>query len=233
MTVTMFAGSQTLPTTLPPASGHIYGWVDTSVPGHRELSLGGGSTVNATIPSGYYRGDELATELTGQSIPTTFADGLFTVTAPVANTLISEDRLAAIMGLAARAGQTMPVLATWTSGRISPVAIPLLGAIWTRVTVDADDVLAMSRQQRASGYAWGAVRVWDVELLMHRWAFEAFEFGWCSKGKVSIVCGSDVAMSSSVTGGKIEGQVLSVTRPVWSSTVELQATVTLRIAEVA
>jgi len=224
----MFPGSSVLPATLPPASGYLYGWVDTSVPGHRTITDDPGASVTYTLASGFYRGDELAAELTTQGLATSYDNGKFTVSA--AGNLASDDRLAVILGIAARSGQTL--IDTTVSGRISPVAIPLLGAQWQQVTVDADDVMTLSRQQRASGYAWGATRVWDVEVLMHRWAFEAFEFGWCSKGKVSIVCGSDVAMSSSETGGKIEGQVLSVTRPVWSSTVELQATVTMRIAEV-
>jgi len=227
MTFAMFPGSSVLPATLPPASGYIYGWVDTSVPGHRTITDTGGPTTY-TLASGYHRGDELAAELTTQGLATTFDNGQFTLS--LTGKVGSDDRLAVILGVAARSGQSL--IETAVSGRISPVAIPLLGAQWQRVTVDADDVMTLSRQQRASGYAWGATRVWDVEVLMHRWAFEAFEFGWCSKGKVTVVCGSDVAMSSSETGGKIEGQVLSVTRPVWSSTVELQASVVLRIAEV-
>ena len=229
---TMYPASSTLPATLPPASGYLSGWVDTSVPGHRKLFLPVASVL-ATLASGYYRGDALAAALVAQSVPTTFSGGLFTITPPAPDVVTATDRLAVLLGLTARAGQTLPSAAAVTSQRISPVAIPLLGAIWTAVTVDADDVIQVSRQQRASGYAWGAVRVWDVEILMHRWAYEAFDFGWCSKGKVTVVCGSDVAMASGVTGGKIEGQVLSASTPVWSSTVELQASVTLRIAEVA
>lgn len=224
MTSHMFPPSSPLPASLPPASGYLYGWVDTTVPGHRVISTTQPATF--TIPPGYYRGDALADELTSQGLATTFANGRFSTE----KTLIGTDRLGVLMGFFAQSGQQLP--GDSASFRISPVAIPLLGAIWDAVTIDADDALTMSRSQRASGYVWGAVRVWDVTLTMHRWSFEALDFGWCTRGKVTVVCGSETAMSSAETGGKIEGQVLSISRPVWSSTVELQATVTMRIAEV-
>jgi hypothetical protein len=230
----MFPSSSPLPASLPPASGHLYGWVDTSVPGHRTLSE---TTTPSTftVADGYYRGDELAAALTTAGLSASYETdpGLFRLAPGSTKILASTDRLGVLLGFFARAGQTLPAATgVMTAYRVSPVAIPLLGAVWDAVTIDADDALQMSRAQRASGYVWGAVRVWDVTLMMHRWSFEALGVGWCTRGKVTVVCGSDTLMSSSETGGKIEGHVLSVSRPVWSSTVELQATVTMRIAEV-
>jgi len=208
-------------------AGWLYGWVDTSVPGHRAIAIG--ATVY-TIPSGYYRGDEIATELTALGATTTL-DARFEVEAPGSDTLTSTDRLAVLMGLTTRAGQQLASATKHPAQVYSPVAIPLHGAIWTQVTVDVDDVHAMSRQRRVSGYCWGAVRVWDVELLMPTESFEAFQFGWCSKGKVTIVCATDAPMSSSQTGGRIEGTVLSVSRPEWLSEGETGCIVRMRIAE--
>jgi hypothetical protein len=208
-------------------AGYLYGWVDTSVPGHRAITIG---ATTYTIPSGYYRGDEIATELTALGLSTTF-DAIFTVNVPGSDTLTSTDRLAVLMGLLTRAGQQLASATKHESTVCPPVAIPLHGAIWTQVTVDVDDVHAMSRQRRVSGYCWGAVRVWDVELLMPTSSLEAFQFGWCGKGKVTIVCGTDAPMSSSETGGSIEGTVLSVSRPEWLSEGETGCIVRMRIAE--
>jgi hypothetical protein len=208
-------------------SGWLYGWVDTSVPGHRQIELGG-TTYN--IPSGYYRGDEIATELTALGCQT-LLDARFTVGSNTAATLTSTDRLAVLMGFTVRAGQTLAAATKHEALVYSPVAIPIYGAIWNNVTVDADDVYTLSRVQRTSGYCWGAVRVWDVEILMPRASFEALQFGWCTKGRVTIVCGVDAPMSATQTGGSIQGQVLAVGRPEWLAEVEQVARVTMRIAE--
>jgi hypothetical protein len=208
-------------------SGWLYGWVDTSVPGHRAIQLG---ATTYTIPSGYYRGDELATELTALGC-STLLDASFSVDASPAATLTSTDRLAVLMGFTVRAGQTLGALAKHEALVYSPVAIPIYGAIWNSVTVDADDVYTLSRVQRTSGYCWGAVRVWDVEILMPRASFEALQFGWCTKGRVTVLCGTDSPMASGQTGGTIQGQVLAVGRPEWLSEVEQVARVTMRIAE--
>lgn len=208
-------------------SGWLYGWVDTSVPGHRAIQLG---STTYTIPSGYYRGDELATELTALGCSTQL-DAVFGVSVSPAATLTSTDRLAVLLGLTVRAGQTLGAATKHTARVYSPVAIPIHGGIWTAATIDADDVYTLSRVQRTSGYCWGAVRVWDVELLMPRASLEALQFGWCTKGRVTVLCGTDSPMASNQTGGTIQGQVLAVGRPEWLSEVEQTARVTMRIAE--
>jgi hypothetical protein len=209
-------------------AGYLFGWVDTSVPGHRLITEGASLR---TLASGYYRGDALAAALTTAGLPTTFASGRFTCTPGSATTLTSTDRLAVLLGLTARAGQQLASAATHTSTVFSPVAIPHVGAMWQSVVVDADDVLSMSRQQRSAGYVWGGTRVWDVTLTLSRPAVEALAQGWCHRGRVTVHCGTDAPMSASEPRGYIQGAVLSVSAPSWMSSVETFATVTIRIAE--
>jgi hypothetical protein len=220
-----------LPATLPTPAAWLLGWVDTSVPGHRQIRYG---ATTVTVPSGYYRGDALAAQLTALGLPTALGPGVFTVTPPSPATLRSIDQLGVIMGLFALTNETRSSAATHTSNRISPVAIPLQGAHWTQLQVDSDDVLTMSRAARAAGYVWGAVRVWEVELYLARHAFEALQRGWCLRGKVTVTPAlSGVSpMSAGETQGLIEGQVLQVMRPEWTSPTEVQARVRMRIAEV-
>lgn len=223
--------SGALPAVLPSPAAYLFGWVDTTVPGHREIRVG---VTTYTIPSGYIRGDEIAAELAGLGLVTSFGAGIFEVKPSSAATLESVDRLGVIMGFHGRAGgEILASSATHESLRYSPVAIPLQGAHWSAVAVDADDVLRVSRTQRASGYVWGFARVWDVELWMSRQAWEAFEFGWCSKGRVTVTPDPPPAgaMGSSESGGFIQGQVLSVSRGEWTSATEVQARVKMRIAE--
>lgn len=218
------------PAALPAPSGWLYGWVDTSVPGHRTIGDGG---TPRTVASGYYRGDALATAINATGLTATIDRGVWTVTPSSApDTLESDDRLLVALGIAGAAGQTLASASSHTGLRISPLTIPVEGASWDAVTVDSDDVMALSRQQRASGYCWGAVRVWDVSLVLTRAALEAFASGWCLKGRVTVLAGDDTPMSSSNPDGYIQGQVLRVNPPEPFDAVEMHWRVKMRIAEV-
>ena len=219
-----------LPATLPTAAAYLYGWVDTTIPGHRTIT--DGPSVR-TLASGYHRGDALAAELTAAGLPCAFANGRFTASPTIPDEMTATDRLAVIMGFLGRAGHLLNTSATHVSAHISPVAIPLHGAMWNQITIDSDDVMQLSRQQRASGYAWGAVRVFDVELTLHRWAFEALSTGWCTRGRVTVVAGDDTPMSGTNPDGYIQGQVLQVSRPEVIDEIEQVYRVLMRIAEVA
>jgi len=218
------------PVSPPPSpAAYLLGWVDTNVPGHRWLRAG---ATLYEVPPGYYRGDEIAAELTTQGLTTNYDAGLFDVRPLPSATLTADDRLGVVMGLFARAGETLPSKASHVSQRISPVAIPLVGAHWRAVTTDADDVLTVSRTQRAAGYVWGSARLWDIELWMSRQSWQAFEFGWCARGKVTVTpsLGLTQPMSGPQPAGFIEGQVLSVQRAEWTSSAEVLARVQMRIA---
>jgi hypothetical protein len=219
-----------LPSSLPTPGAYLLGWVDTSVPGHRSLAAG---ATTYTLASGYFRGDKLAAELTAAGLTADYTLGRFEVKPVGSQTLTAVDRLGVIMGLTARAGEVLTSKTNHLSQRFSPVAIPLQGGHWSRVEVDADDVLTVSRTQRAAGYVWGFARVWQVELWMSRQAWEAFSFGWCSKGRVTLTPDLALtdAMSGAESGGYLQGQVLSVSRGEWTSPTEVQARVTMRIAE--
>ena len=224
-------GSSPLPPQLPPAAGYLWGFVDGRINGHKTLRVGA-ADLNLTAVT---RADAIAGLLAATGVVTcTFADGLFTV-APTSppQTLggSSSGRLGWLMGLLPRAMVTpLPAAASFVSSRVSPVAIPHLGAIWQRVEVDADDVLDVSRRMIPTGYVWGGVRVFDVSLTVHRWALEALAEGWCCRGKVAVECGSSSPMGPAEPGGIIEGTVLGVSEPEWLSASELIATVRMRIA---
>ena len=224
---TLWRPQSTLPTALPVASAHLYGWVDTSVAGHRTLKAG---ATTYTLASGYIRGDAIAAAMTTAGLGTTYSNGRFTVTPGAPTTIDSTDRLAWAMGLLSRAGQQLASAATHTSGVISPVAIPLYGAKTQRVEIDADDIATTARTNRVAGFVWGAVRVYEVRLYMHRWSLEALQAGCCQRGQVTVAGAVANAVSDTEPGGTITGHVLSVSRPEWDGPAELGATVTMRIA---
>lgn len=227
-------GSSSLPPQLPSAAGYIWGFVDGRVPGHRRLRV---ASTNINLASSLVRADAVAAAISASAAVTScaFADGLFTLVPASAPQTIGGDssgRLGWLMGLLPRASATSSLPASsFVSSRVSPMAVPHLGAIWRTVAVDADDVFDRSRRLVPAGYAWGGVRVWDLELTVHRWALEALAEGWVTRGKVAVQCGSTTAASGpSETGGIVEGSVLGVSEPEWLSGSELIATVRMRIA---
>lgn len=229
----MWRGSSALPPQLPSAAGYIWGHVDGRVPGHRTLRVG---SANITLPASLTRADGLAALIQGAASVSscTLADGRFTLvpaTAPSTLGGASTGRLGWLMGLLPRASTTSTTTASsFTSSRISPLAVPILGAIWQEVSVDADDVFDASRRGIPAGYCWGGVRVWRLTVTLHRWALEALAEGWVTRGKVAVQCGPSGPVGPSEVGGIVEGTVLGVSEPEWLSASELIATVNMRIA---
>jgi hypothetical protein len=217
-----------LPDVLPPPAAMLYGYVDTSEAGYRTLRVG---STTYTVTSGIYRADELATQLTSQGVPTTHAGGLYTVTPASATALRADDRLAVIMGLTQQASMTpTSSVSSFTSQRIAPVAIPLAGFYTQSHRVDADDERQNDRMERDMGYTWGAARVLTVRLTLHKWALDAWLFGWCQRGKVTLVGSLDDILEPLRPNGRIDGRVMSTSTPTWLGEAQLWAEVTMTLA---
>lgn len=217
-----------LPDVLPPPAAMLYGYVDTSETGYRSLRLG---ATTYTVPSGIYRADELPAELTALGAPTTQTGGLYTVTPASSTTLTAPDRLAVIMGLTQQASTTPTSTASsFTSQRIAPVAIPVAGFYTQSHRVDADDDRLNDRMERDMGYTWGAARVLTVRLTLHKWALDAWLFGWCQRGKVTLFGSLDVPLDAATPNGRIDGHVMSTTTPTWLGEAQLWAEVSMTLA---
>jgi hypothetical protein len=219
-----------LPDVLPPPAAMLYGYVDTSEAGYRSLKVG---ATTYTIPAALsaYRADELATALTTAGAPTTHAGGLYTVTPASSMSLTAPDRLAVIMGLTQEASLSPTASATsFTSQRIAPVAIPIAGFYTQSHRVDADDERLNDRMERDMGYTWGAARVLTVRLTLHKWALDAWLFGWCQRGKVTLVGNLDDILEGLRPNGRIDGRVMSTTTPTWLGEAQLWAEVSMTLA---
>jgi hypothetical protein len=217
-----------LPDVLPPPAAMLYGYVDTSEAGYRTLRVG---STTYTVTSGIYRGDELATQLTSQGVPTTHAGGLYTLTPGTSAMLTAPDRLAVIMGLTQQASLSPTSSASsFTSQRIAPVAIPIAGFYTQAHRVDADDERLNDRMERDMGYTWGAARVLTVRLTLHKWALDAWLFGWCQRGKVTLVGNLDDILEPLRPNGRIDGRVMSTTTPTWLGEAQLWAEVSMTLA---
>ena len=214
---------EALPATLPPAAAYLYGYVDATVPGYRQLAVGG-STL--TLASAVTRGDGLAAALTTAGVPTTFANGLFTVAPSPSATIRPVDRLGVLLGLFSRANTVAhPSTASLTSERISPVAIPLAGFAVSAQRIQADDDMLQDRLLRQTGYVYGSARVFDVRVTMHKWALQALMFGWCMMGRVAFV-GPDASLVDGATpDGSLTARVLSVSEPMFIGAAQLWAEV--------
>ena len=216
-----------LPSELPPAAAMCFGYVDASVTGYCRLRAG---STTYQLASGIYRGDALATALTTAGLSTTHAAGRFTVTPASPMSLRGIDRLGVLLGLVARASDGIPSASSFTSSRLSPVAIPLAGYFVESQRIDADDEQVPDRLERDMGFVWGGARVVTVRLTMHKWALDAWLFGWCQRGRVTFEGSNASPFGASQPGGAITGRVLSTASPQWIGEAQLWAEVRVTLA---
>lgn len=209
----------------------IMGYVNTNVPGYREVEVAGRRGVAA---SGTYRFDAWLTAL-GAATGYTFFDeeshGLIVCDAPPT----FWDRSGWLMGWNLEAGVAS---AGSAATGIPPGCIPAIGANWTDVTLDREVRSSVDRQRRSSGFVWGSARLWRVVFKMHRWSLEALASGWCLAGRVNIVpaslpAGRDTwpAWSTSAPTGYLDGYVVNgIERVRWMNRTETLAEVSLILA---
>jgi hypothetical protein len=216
-----------LPSQLPPAGAMLYGYVDATETGYRRVRF---ASTAYQLASSIYRGDALAAALTAAGVPSTHADGRFTLTPATAGQLTGLDRLGVLLGLIAKAGDSIPSAASFTSSRLSPVAIPLAGYHVEAQRIDADDERVPDRLERDMGFVWGGARVVTVLLTLHKWALDAWLFGWCQRGKVAIEGGNASLFGAGQPGGAITGRVISTTTPRWLGDAQLWAEVRVTLA---
>jgi hypothetical protein len=216
-----------LPSQLPPAGAMLYGYVDATETGYRRVRF---ASTAYQLASSIYRGDALAPALTAAGVPSTHADGRFTLTPATAGQFTGLDRLGVLLGLIAKAGDSIPSAASFTSSRLSPVAIPLAGYHVEAQRIDADDERVPDRLERDMGFVWGGARVVTVLLTLHKWALDAWLFGWCQRGKVAIEGGNASLFGAGQPGGAITGRVISTTTPRWLGDAQLWAEVRVTLA---
>lgn len=225
--------AQPLPTglELPLPSAMLYGYVDATETGYRRIGVG---ATTYTLPSGIHRADALPALLdsvSGGAFSTQLSNSIYTVFPDPAATLTATDRLAVLMGLAERAGVTTTGTSSeWNSSRIPPIAIPLAGYYVTQQRIEADDERISDRLERDMGYVWEGARVVTVRMTLHKWALDAWFFGWCQRGKVSVVGSQTSPLGSSLPGGAVTGRVISAGLPRYVGEAKFWAEVDLVLA---
>ena len=201
-------------------SATLYGYVDTSLPGHRQVEIGG---TTYTIAPGYYRGDALVTALdtaigAASWDASRLASGVVRINdATATGAAVSwPDRLGAILGMGREAGTSEPgTPRTVTGAEVPQVAIPLAGAQWMTVNVEREVELARARSGRAHGYLWGGVRVWAWRITMTAASLRALRAGWCLAGPVTIEGAETDPMGSAVPTGALTGRVMDLRDARW------------------
>lgn len=219
----------------PTPSGWLYGFIDTSVPGYREMSLGS-STYDYQITDGYRSFpafiDQLNTQLSSDyganATATTDSLGRVVITDAVGGVLDWTDRLGWMLGFDVTAGDTAGVTAgpalTLTSDRPPPAAIPLMSVSWSTVNRAVETTIQVDRHQRGHGYLFGDGDVMRFKMLLHVQALRSFRDGWCLSGQVIISTknpadfSTDSAWSPSNTDGYIQGYILGTERGKWIDT---------------
>jgi hypothetical protein len=80
------------------------------------------------------------------------------------------------------------------------------------------------------GFAWGGARVVTVLLTLHKWALDAWLFGWCQRGRITLEGGNASPFGASQPGGAITGRVMSTASPRWLGDAQLWAEVRVTLA---
>ena len=233
----------------PTPSGWLYGFIDTSVPGYRQMSMGS-STYDFQITDGYRSFPSLITQLNTQltsdfgavGTATTDTLGRVVIGASSGGETDWTDRLGWLLGFDVKpgdkAGTTGGPALTLTSDRPPPAAIPLMSVSWSRIDRAIETTIAVDRRQRGHGYVFGDNDLIRFKLLLHVQALRSFREGWCLSGQVIVSTKSpsafagDSAWSTSNTGGYIQGYVVGVdggrwvddTRTLWSTDLILAVT---------
>lgn len=216
----------------PTPSAWLYGFIDTSVPGYRKMSLGS-STYDYQISDGYYSFPSLITQLNTQlttdygSVGTATTDSLgrVVITEGVGGETEWVDSLGWLLGFNVKPGDEEGVpggpSVTSTSERPPPAAIPLMSVSWERIDRAIETTIAVDRHQRGHGYVFGDNDLMRFRLLLHVQALRSLREGWCLSGQVIVSTKSpstfstDSAWSASNTDGYIQGYVVGMERGRW------------------
>jgi len=206
------------------AHGLIMSWVDTALPGYRDITIGG---TPATVAADYKRFDEYVSDLDAV-LPASWTaswdstTGRVTLSGP-SSTVSFTDRMGWLLGMCGEPTTTFTSITSKASTFVPPGCIPCLGVTWDEVDIQRDREVLYDRSRRQQGYVFGGSRVWRVRATVTRYALEALLTGWCLRGKVTIRQGSNAsAISGSVEDGAITGHVLGLTDVSWIDAESLQ-----------
>jgi len=205
----------------PTPSAWLYGFIDTSVPGYRKLSNNGTAL---QLADGYYSFpayiDELNTKMAtdgGSAVTDSLGRVIVFGSAPITWT----DQLGWMIGMDVKPGDASGAIATRTSDKPPPAAIPLMSVSWSRIDRAVETTIAVDRHQRGHGYLFGDNELVRMRLLMHVQGLRSFREGWCLSGQVVVsikkpsTFSTDTVWSTSNTDGYIQGYVVGVERGNW------------------
>lgn len=219
---------------LPAAAAWLLGYVDTSNPGYRSVGLESSAYL---LPPAYSRFDAYIAAINyvglsnvGDDVAVWRASGKGQFTSGEESAVMdsSPDRLGWVIGCGVEAGFAGVLVPRF----IPPAGIPLIGATWDRVEIDADRRKIADMYRRNQGYVWGAARLFTCRLYMHRYSFEALSTGWCMAGKVTLGGATklDDPWSLADPKGAVTGYVVGVEAPEWQGQRQERAVVTMTIA---
>ena len=208
------------------------GYVDTSVPGYRKISIGG--TV-CTVASGFYVWDDfitaLNTALSGVSYTCVISTKGQARLAGTSAAVVFTDRLGWLLGYGLEPGHDAGTITSIFAGMSAPAHIPLMGATWEAVDLQRESVLEIDRAARGHGYVWGGARVWRATLTMSRSDLVALQYGWAVSGRIRIKpVGASASISKTNDAGWIDGWSMGIERVDWIDSAQSIARVRMLIS---
>lgn len=206
----------------------LVGWVPTDLAGYAQVTIG---VTTSTVPSAYQNFPDwfaaLRTELTTDSSWTLAMADNGQITISGASAAITwPDRAGWLLGFNEEAGTAHAATTSLTAASVSPAAIPLISATWTRVFRERENKVTVDRQMRGHGYTFGGAAMWRFDVRMSREAATVMQRGgWFGKGKVIVTkdkpdhTWADTGWSTSNTDGYIEGYMVGIEHGSWKADV--------------
>lgn len=208
------------------------GYVDTSVPGYRKISIGG--TV-CTVASGFCVWDDFKTALDSALSGVSWASVVGTTgevrLAGSSAAVVFTDRLGWLLGFGVEPGHDSGTNTALAASFVSPAHIPLMGATWEAVDLQRESVLEIDRAARGHGYVWGGARVWRATLTMTRSDLAALQSGWAVSGRIRIKpVGASAVISKTNSAGWIDGWSMGIEGVDWIDSAQSMARVRMLVA---
>ncbi len=191
---------------------YLEGYVDTSVVGHRLITIGG---TQYTVASGYYLFRDYITAVdtaingAGWDCERT-SEGKIKLSGSSA-VVRYDDSIGELLGFDRGPGVSESASTELNSRKVPRAGIPLYGATWEEVDFRSEQVFEIDRTQRGRGYAFGSASVWRWLLTMSAPDLDALRTGWCLGGKVRIIATDNTnPISATYPAGYFEGYVMGV-----------------------
>ena len=226
-------------------SAWLYGYVQTTTPGYRQVSIGGTTyTVLTTTGATGSIWPDFVGAVSAAIAPANWSASILSTgavrlqaTSGGAVAVAWPDRLGGLLGMECEPGSSVGSHTSVTSTVVPYAGIPLYGATWSQGDISRSVEYQADRLGRQRGYVYGGARLWTWDLCMSDDALIALQTGWCLRTKIKIL-GAGVGgtgtlanpISSSNPIGEMSGYPMGIQSITWRDETQTIADVRILVS---